>query len=292
MANAPERIRNLTVLKSGVELLRNQGLGAGPYGKVFKAKYRGSLCAAKEIHSILIEYEPKESSNLLDNFLRECYLCNKFDHPNIVHCIGIYYPHKQSLFLVKIMELMDETLHDYAKKRNISFSERVSILHDVAEGLNYIHSCSPPVIYCDLTPNNVLVKHLPEFLVAKIGGFCVAHIINDNGRKTPECLTKIPGTTDFMPPESFEDRPQYDTSLDIFSYGGVILHTVNGIWPKPTCLRRIDAVTRVVRTFTEVERRQEYLDKMTGEANKILRPLVEACLNDNPADRPSTDECM
>ena len=35
----------------------------------------------------------------------------------------------------------------------------------------------------------------------------------------------------------------------------------------------------------EVERRQQYLDKMIGEA-KVLRPLVEECLDDDPAVRP------
>ena len=36
----------------------------------------------------------------------------------------------------------------------------------------------------------------------------------------------------------------------------------------------------------EVERRQQYLDKMIGEA-EVLRPLVEECLDDDPAVRPT-----
>jgi len=36
----------------------------------------------------------------------------------------------------------------------------------------------------------------------------------------------------------------------------------------------------------EVERRQQYLDKMRGEA-EVLRPLVEECLDDDPAVRPT-----
>ena len=30
-------------------------IGRGSYGRVFKVKYYGTLCAAKEIHSILLE---------------------------------------------------------------------------------------------------------------------------------------------------------------------------------------------------------------------------------------------
>ena len=36
----------------------------------------------------------------------------------------------------------------------------------------------------------------------------------------------------------------------------------------------------------EVERRQQYLDKMIGNA-EVLRPLVEECLDDDPAVRPA-----
>ena len=38
--------------------------------------------------------------------------------------------------------------------------------------------------------------------------------------------------------------------------------------------------------MSEVNRRQEYLDKMTGGAVE-LKPLVMSCLDDNPANRPS-----
>ena len=39
--------------------------------------------------------------------------------------------------------------------------------------------------------------------------------------------------------------------------------------------------------MSEVERRQQYLDKMIGEA-EVLRQLVEECLDDDPAVRPTT----
>ena len=47
-----------------------------------------------------------------------------------------------------------------------------------------------------------------------------------------------------------------------------------------------DPLTRQVRGFSEVERRQQHLDKMTGEA-EVLRPLVKTCLDNDPVKRPS-----
>ena len=65
-----------------------------------------------------------------------------------------------------------------------------------------------------------------------------------------------------------------------------MLYTVNGKWPRPTALADFDPVTRQVRGFSEVERRQQYLDEMTGEA-EVLRPLIAACLDNDPVKRPS-----
>ena len=42
------------VLK-GVRYLNRKELGRGAYGKVYAVKYCETICAAKEIHSILIE---------------------------------------------------------------------------------------------------------------------------------------------------------------------------------------------------------------------------------------------
>ena len=290
MASVPQisdHLRRSTISESTVTLVRDQDLGRGAYGVVFKARYRGSVCAAKEIHAILIDaaYTPAEKRRLQDNFIRECYHCSKLNHPNIVQFIGIYHP-PQQLFPVMIMELMDESLTAYAEKPNISFKRRMSILHDVAEGLSYLHSRNPPVIHRDLSPNNILLKHLPLPLVAKIADLGVAKVVNVDDKKSKQYLTKAPGTVHFMPPEALEDNPQYDAALDVFSYGGIMLHTVNGKWPTPTALTRYDPLTRHAKAFTELERRQEHVDKMTGEA-MVLRPLVEACLDNDPAKRPS-----
>ena len=164
---------NLTTLLRG-EFVPGEELGRGAYGRIFKAQYRGSICAAKEVHSILIQLtqtDSEERIRLQAAFQRECDHCSKLNHPNIVHFIGIYHP-PQQLFPVMLMELMDGSLTAYAEKPNISFKIRMSILYDVAKGLSYLHSRK--VIHRDLSPNNVLLKHLPLRPVAKIADLGVA----------------------------------------------------------------------------------------------------------------------
>ena len=204
-----------------------------------------------------------------------------------VRLVGIYYPSKQSL-PVMIMELMDVSLTAYATQEGrVSLKRKLSILHDVAEGLSYLHSYS--IIHRDLSPNNVLIKYSgvdPFPPIAKIADLGVAKMVQADSMRTRTRLTKLPGTVDYMPPESFEDNPRYDTSLDVFSYGGVMLYTVTGKWPTLTAQVRLDPITNELKAVSEVERRQQYLDEVTGEA-EVLKPLMKDCLNNNPSMRPS-----
>ena len=265
----------------------DQELGRGAYGKVFTVKHREKIYAAKEIHSLLLEAaNPEEKRKIKDTFLRECYYCSLLSHPNIVRFIGVYYPERNSVFPVMMMELMDESLTHYVKKPNISMKMKTSILYDIANGLNYLHSYNPQIIHRDLSPNNVL---LSRDSVAKISDLGIAKVVKADSRATKIKLTKLtmaPGTVDFMPPETFVEMPNYDTSLDVFSYAGIVLHVVNQEWPSPTIQVSMDPTTGILTALSEVERRQAHLDKMKDGA-EVLKPLVKACLNNLPSKRPA-----
>ena len=275
-------LQGLTLI--GVTRVDNQPLGKGSYGEVFAVKHGRETYAAKQIHQILVEaVSPEEKRIVRDNFVKECHRCKNLNHPNVVRFIGVYYPDPHSILPVMVMELMDTSLTDYVKTPNISMKLKISILHDVAQGLKFLHCRIPPIIHRDLSPNNIL---LSRDSVAKISDLGVAKVVKAGNKNPQSKLTKAPGTTDFMPPEALSDNPAYSTGLDIFSYGGVILHVVNQEWPAPTSLVEYDSKMKPVKTFTEVERRQRYLDVMTGEAGK-LKSLVVRCLDNDPAKRPA-----
>ena len=61
----------------------NEELGRGAYGKVHAVKYCEMTCAAKEIHSILVEgVGEAEMHRTIESFLRECRQCSELRHPN------------------------------------------------------------------------------------------------------------------------------------------------------------------------------------------------------------------
>jgi len=178
------------------------------------------------------------------------------------------------------MERMQESLTSVVEKYpNIPMYVKSSMLLDVSRGLWYLHTHHPPIVHRDLSPNNVLLTS--EF-VAKISDLGVAKVIKADSKKTK---TRTPGTVDFMGPEALLESPEYGPSLDVFSYGAIILHVVNQEWPKPLHYVMTDPKTRKVLALSEVKRRQEYIERMSGTPADI-RVLVEQCLDNQSSIRP------
>ena len=197
--------------------------------------------------------------------------------------VGVYYLTVDRLPIM-VMEKMHDSLRGLVEKyKNIPMNVKLSILHEVCLGLRYLHSRNPAIIHRDLTPNNILLSYRLE---AKITDLGVAKIVKPNDQTT---MTKLPGTPDFMPPEALKKRPVYGPSLDIFSYGGVILHVTTQLWPDPTDATELNTDSGRREVVSEVKRRQQHLDKMT-EGAADLKPLVISCLDDNPENRPSVTQ--
>ena len=273
---ATDRLQDLYL--TGVKP-NGRDIGVGAYGKVFEVEYCGTICAAKEVHSILVGVG-EEFNAIKIAFLTECVRSGSLSHPNIVHFLGVCNLDDQSLLPVLVMEKMQESLTSVVEKYpNIPTYIKLSMLVDVSQGLWYLHTHHPPIVHRDLSPNNVL---LTNQFVAKISDLGVAKVIQPDSKKTK---TRTPGTVDFMPPEALLETPEYGPPLDVFSYGGVILHVVNQEWPTPIHYVMTDPKTGKILGLSEVERRQQHMEKMTGTPVD-LQYLVEQCLDNQPNRRP------
>ena len=265
---------------AGVKATGKQ-IGFGAYGKVFEVEFCGTLYAAKAIHSVLVEGVEREGfESMKAKFIAECLQTSSLGHQNVVQMLGVYEADDQSLLPILVMEKMQDSLASLVKRQpNIPMHTKLSILLDVSRGLWYLHSHQSSIIHRDLSPNNIL---LTAHCVAKISDLGVAKVIRADKKKTK---TKAPGTADFMAPEALQDPPDYGLPLDVFSYGGVILHMVNQEWPEPRHFVKLNPDGETSSALSEVERRQQYIDKM-AETPEDLQALVKECLKDNPISRP------
>ena len=188
-------------------------IGEGSYATVHELEYMGLKCAGKKIHEVLLRQG--SSSYPVHRFEEECRLLSQVRHPNIVQFLGVYIQKKEDVPIL-VMELLPTNLATCIENRGIiPYEISYSILHDVALGLCYLHSQSPPIIHRDLSSNNVL---LTQNMTAKISDLGVARILDISPLHVSH-MTQTPGTPAYMPPEVMVAKPKYNTSVDEFSYG-------------------------------------------------------------------------
>ena len=133
-----------------------------------------------------------------------------------------------------------------------------------------------------LNANNILLN---ENLSAKIGDLGQARTLELVDDKPLERLSTTPGNALHMPPEAFEHEPVYDSSLDIFSYGCIVIHTAIEKFPIPTDQYLQSGNSGMFVKQPERQRRQEYLDLMNDYS--VLQTVAIQCLADTPINRPS-----
>ena len=64
-------------------------IGRGAYGRVFEVDYEGTLCAAKEVHALLLQYAQGDNlRKIIDDFLNECQIWSTLRHPCVVQFLG------------------------------------------------------------------------------------------------------------------------------------------------------------------------------------------------------------
>ena len=254
-------------------------------------RVNGRKCAAKKLHGIFSarDVPPTEKASMAERFEKECLRVLHLNHPNVVEMIGVFFDRAtRDRLPTLVMELLDTSLNRYLDDNpcaSVTPTVKCSILLDVATGLVYLHSLPAPlgpIVHRDLTANNVLLA-MGEKIVAKIADLGQAK--NDPAfTAQQQKLSKLPGNEDHMPPEAWIDEPVYNVSLDIFSFGVVMLHTLAHEWPKP--LGKLASVSQVRK---EVDRRKKYLDKIESS---LLKPLVIECLSDAPESRPVASEVL
>ena len=84
-----------------------------------------------------------------------------------------------------------------------------------------------------------------------------------------------------MPPEVMVADPKYDTSVDIFSYGIMIIHVFNGKWPHPKIGQTRTEADGLLIPVSEAKRRDEYLHDI-GHDHPPIDLILRSISNHSP----------
>lgn len=278
-----------------VQVFKDQILGMGSYGTVYKAKCDDLPCAAKVLHPTMLANRPQAIAHKksriapIRKFEQEIELLSAIRHPYIVQYLGIHHDSDTGLPIL-LMELMDNNLTWFlsSSDKPLPYYLQVNLCHDISLALSFLHSNS--IIHRDLSSNNVL---LIGNCRAKVTDFGVAKLSNSLEMST---LSKNPGTDAYMPPEAVKSIPEYTEKIDCFSFGVLVVQIVTRLAPKPAD-RLKEAVYRglsdsarrkVYEIASEIERRQNHIKKI--DSNHPLLPIALGCLDDQDVKRPTAHE--
>ncbi|CAL8358651.1 unnamed protein product [Lota lota] len=154
------------------------------------------------------------------------------------------------------------------------------LAHQLALGMNFLHTMAPPLLHRDLKPSNVL---LDDDLNAKLADFGLSRVscsvLKNSGKTTGD----QGGTIYFTPPEAFQLSYQPVRSYDIYSYGIVIWSILTGaVMPSLVAL----LVPLGERPLSDA------VDQSQAEGLSDLVKLMERCWHQIPDERPSFGDCL
>ena len=259
-------------------------LGHGSYATVLELEYMGLKCAGKKIHEQLLRQG--DDTYIVRRFEKECRLLSQVRYPNIVQFLGVYFQQGVRAPIL-VMEFLPTNLTSCIEQYGILPKEiSYSILHDVALGLCYLHSQNPAIIHRDLSSNNVL---LTPNMTAKISDLGVARILNLTPLQVSR-MTQTPGTPAYMPPEAMIANPKYDTSVDEFSYGIMMIHMFSGRWPEPQVGPNHTGPDGTMIPVSEAERREVFL-RAIGNDHPLM-DLILKCIRNHPKSRAHASEIV
>jgi serine/threonine protein kinase len=260
--------------------------GTGAYGYVFKVSVGGVERIAKKLHSSFVDasrVSVRERESIASKFRNECVILSKLRHPNIVQFIGVHYGRRGRDDLTLIMECVNSDMDEYLRVNpNIPLPVKVSILLGISYGLVYLHERNPPIVHRDLTARNILITDKCQAKIADLG---VAKVV-DIQQQLATAHTQTPGQQFYMPPEALREKASCTTKLDIFSFGHLILYTVNQEFPGVYDVSQIITRNMQQRGIVERTKREKAIDKV-GKGHCLYQVIID-CLHDSPEKRPAT----
>ncbi|EXC31338.1 putative leucine-rich repeat receptor-like protein kinase [Morus notabilis] len=270
-------------------------------GSVYHGRLNGKNLAIKRIRPDIV---PKIEFGLSNGAIHH--------HPNIIRLSGTCLNEEGSHDSFLVFEYakngsLKDWLHGGLAIKNqfiascycfLTWSQRLKICLDVAMALKYMHHIMDPCyVHRNIKSRNIF---LDEEFNAKIGNFGMAKCVENDAISEPLNCTTNPSSWSrgYLAPEGV-----ISTGTDIFAYGVVLLEVLSGqtpiIRPNEKGERgiRLSEKIKFILESENAEELREWMDSALGEnysfdAAVTLANLARACVEEDPALRPTADEIV
>ena len=172
-------------------IFSNNILGTDGWGYVKEATYRGRRVTAKCLHEAIVSPHNQE------HFAKDMKTSARCRHQNLIEFIGAVPDHPAIICI--ITELMDCTLRTAIDNSRATPNDIHPISLNVAQGLLYLHNIQPyPLIHCDVSAPNVLLKAASNGWIAKLSDLGSAQF--------PTLQNHLPQGASFMLPQKYDKK--------------------------------------------------------------------------------------
>ncbi len=247
-------------------------IGAGAFGDIWKCSWRGTLVAAKMLKvreggskhagsawAVASEAtagsvgafasEPgackpdaaamrsaieAERAEALADLKLEIGILGQLRHPNVCLLLGYSLANGRE---VMISELMKCSLQDVLKTARItgtamSLHRSLKYAIQFVQGMNFLHTCRPPILHRDLKPANLLLDFSNTLKVSDFGLAKLRPISDGLVSDDAVYMTGETGSYRFMAPEVYRHEP-YGRPVDVYSFAMILFNMLEGEPPWP-----------------------------------------------------------
>jgi serine/threonine protein kinase, bacterial len=209
-------------------------LGKGGMGAVYLGRLESlgnKPVAIKEME--LGEGCDRDQDLAIHQFQREATFLAHLDHPNLVKVTDFFAENGKHYLVMDYVE--GETLQQRLERiqRPMTWEELRFWADSLAQVLHYLHSLSPPILFRDLKPANIMIQRDGRL---KLIDFGIARTATP-GTETSTFL-KGTGTNGFSPIEQYGMGESTDQRSDIYAYGATLYYLLTGRIP-PEAVGRV-----------------------------------------------------
>src|SRR5579883_1702500 len=201
-----------------------QTLGKGGMGAVYLAydiQQRDKLVAIKEMSQATLR-DGEELLQAQQRFQREADILQQLHHPHLPHVYDSFDDRNRSYLVMDYIQ--GKTLAQVLKQAHgsaLSVKQVVDYGLQLCDVLTYLHAQTPPVIFRDLKPSNIIVRDDGQLFLIDFG---IARFWQQAGD------TEIFVSPGYSSPEQYAG--QSTPLADIFSLGATLHHCLTGHDPR------------------------------------------------------------
>lgn len=167
----------------------------------------------------------KANERIIQSLVAEANLMKKLDHPALPRVVDIINSRETIYVIMDYIE--GENLSSLLMREGVQPQDHViDWAKQLCEVLDYLHTQSPPIIYRDMKPSNVILKSDGRIKLLDFGIACEYTSGGDNAIQGVHGYTK-----GYAPPEQIDKKQRADRRSDIFSLGATMHRLLTGLKP-------------------------------------------------------------